>query len=202
MNNVTKNITFDSDGVYRWAYELNLYKNPTILFLIWKIFGFILLGMWLFMVMLEIVDDNLSLDTLMDVTGIFLLLTLGFGLLCLIGYFLYALIMGGKYCVLFEMDERGVHHIQMDSQIKKVEAISILTRLVGAMAGRPGVVGTGMLVGARTSMYTAFANVRSVESYPTRNLIKVNEFLNKNQVYAEKEDYDFVLNFIRAHTKV
>ena len=117
------------------------------------------------------------------------------------GYFLYAFIMGGKYCVLFEMDDRGVHHIQMESQIKKVEAISILTRLVGAMAGRPGAVGTGMLVGACTSMYTAFADVRSVESCPGRDLIKVNELLNKNQVYAEKEDFDFVLNFILAHTK-
>jgi hypothetical protein len=201
MNNVTKNITFDSDRVYRWVYELNLYKNPTILFLIWKIFGFVLLGIWLFMVILEIIDDNLSLDTLMDITSVFLLLALGFGLLCLIGYLLYALMMGGKYCVLFEMDDRGVHHIQMESQIKKVEAISILTRLVGAMAGRPGVVGTGMLAGARTSMYTAFADVKSVEFCPGRDLIKVNELLNKNQVYAEDEDFDFVLNFIRAHTK-
>ena len=201
MNNVTKNITFDSDGVYRWVYELNLYKNPTILFLIWKIFGFVLLGIWLFMVILEIIDDNLSLDTLMDITSVFLLLALGFGLLCLIGYLLYALMMGGKYCVLFEMDDRGVHHIQMESQIKKVEAISILTMLVGAMAGRPGAVGTGMLAGARTNMYTAFVDVRNVESCPGRDLIKVNELLNKNQVYAEKEDFDFVLNFILTHTK-
>jgi hypothetical protein len=69
------------------------------------------------------------------------------------------------------------------------------------MAGRPGVVGTGMLAGTRTRMYTSFADVRSVESCPGRNLIKVNELLNKNQVYAEDEDFDFVLNFIRAHTK-
>lgn len=201
MNRVTKNITFDSDGVYRWAYELNLYKNPTIIFLIWKIFGFILLGMWLFMVLLEFIDDSLSLETLVDISTSMLLFALGFGLLCLVGYLVYALMMGGKYCVLFEMDERGVNHIQMAPQVKKVEAISILTMLVGAMAGRPGVVGTGMLAGARTSMYTSFADVRSVEPFPGRDLIKVNELLNKNQVYAEKEDYDFVLNFILAHTK-
>jgi hypothetical protein len=201
MNHVSKNITFDSDGVYRWAYELNLYKNPTILFLIWKIFGGILLALWLFMVVLEVIDDNLSLDNLFELTVGLLLFSLGFGLICLLGYLLYALIMGGKYCVLFEMDDKGIHHIQMKAQIKKVEAISILTRLAGAMAGRPGVVGTGMLAGARTSMYTSFADVRSVESCPGRNLIKVNELLNKNQVYAEDEDFDFVLNFIRAHTK-
>lgn len=201
MNHVTKNITFDADGFYRWAYELNLYKNPTIIFLIWKIFGFILLGLWLFMVLLEFIDDSLSLETLLDISEVMLLFGLGFGVLCLVGYLVYALMMGGKYCVLFEMDERGVNHIQMAPQVKKVEAISILTMLVGAMAGRPGVVGTGILAAARTSMYTAFADVRSVEPIPGRDLIKVNELLNKNQVYAEKEDYDFVLNFILAHTK-
>lgn len=201
MNHVTKNITFDADGFYRWAYELNLYKNPTIIFLIWKIFGFILLGLWLFMVLLEFIDDSLSLETLLDISEVMLLFGLGFGVLCLVGYLVYALMMGGKYCVLFEMDERGVNHIQMAPQVKKVEAISILTMLVGAMAGRPGVVGTGILAAARTSMYTAFADVRSVEPFPGRDLIKVNELLNKNQVYAEKEDYDFVLNFILAHTK-
>ena len=201
MNHVTKNITFDADGFYRWAYELNLYKNPTIIFLIWKIFGFILLGLWLFMVLLEFIDDSLSLETLLDISEVMLLFGLGFGVLCLVGYLVYALMMGGKYCVLFEMDDRGVNHIQMAPQVKKVEAISILTMLVGAMAGRPGVVGTGILAAARTSMYTAFADVRSVEPIPGRDLIKVNELLNKNQVYAEKEDYDFVLNFILAHTK-
>ncbi len=201
MNHVTKNITFDADGFYRWAYELNLYKNPTIIFLIWKIFGFILLGLWLFMVLLEFIDDSLSLETLLDISEVMLLFGLGFGVLCLVGYLVYALMMGGKYCVLFEMDERGVNHIQMAPQVKKVEAISILTMLVGAMAGRPGVVGTGILAAARTSMYTAFADVRSVEPFPSRDLIKVNELLNKNQVYAEKEDYDFVLNFILAHTQ-
>ena len=79
MNHVTKNITFDADGFYRWAYELNLYKNPTIIFLIWKIFGFILLGLWLFMVLLEFIDDSLSLETLLDISEVMLLFGLGFG---------------------------------------------------------------------------------------------------------------------------
>jgi hypothetical protein len=102
--------------------------------------------------------------------------------------------------VLFEMDERGVNHIQMEPQVKKAKLIGALTMLVGAAAGKPGVVGTGLLAGARTSMYSSFDAVKSVEAFPRRNLIKVNEFLCKNQVYAADEDFDFVLGFIRAHT--
>ena len=200
MSNVTKNITRGEDGAYRWVYELNLYTNPTILFLIWKIFGVICLGMWILMVLMDIGDSDFWWAGFFDVTRACLLFTLGFLLLCLVGYLVYAMIMGGKYCVLFEMDEKGVNHIQMAPQVKKAEAIGLLTMLIGAAAGKPGVVGTGLLAGARTSLYSSFDTVKSVEPFPRRNLIKVNEFLSKNQVYAEDEDFAFVLDFIRSHT--
>lgn len=200
MQNVTKNIALGEDGVYRWVYELNLYTNPTILFLIWKIFGFLCLGMWILMVLLDIGDSDFWWSGFFDVTRACLLFTLGFLLLCLVGYLVYAMMMGGKYCVLFEMDEKGVNHIQMAPQVKKAEAIGLLTMLIGAAAGKPGVVGTGLLAGARTSLYSSFDTVKSVEPFPRRNLIKVNEFLSKNQVYAEDEDFPFVLDFIRSHT--
>ena len=199
MSNVTKNITLGEDGVYRWVYELNLYTNPTIIFLIWKIFGYICLGMWLLMLLLAAAEGDFR-EEFFDITQNCLLFALGFMMLCLVGYLVYAMIMGGKYCVLFEMNEHGVNHIQMKPQVKKAEAIGLLTVLVGLAAGRPGVVGTGLLAGARTSMYSSFDAVKSVEAFPGRNLIKVNELLFKNQVYAEKEDFDFVLGFIRAHT--
>lgn len=200
MSNVTRNITRGEDGVYRWVYELNLYTNPTILFLIWKIFGFLCLGMWILMVLMDIGDSDFWWGGFFDVTRVCLLFTLGFLLLCLVGYLVYAMMMGGKYCVLFEMDEKGVNHIQMAPQVKKAEAIGLLTMLIGAAAGKPGVVGTGLLAGARTSLYSSFDTLKSVEPFPRRNLIKVNELLSKNQVYAEDEDFPFVLDFIRSHT--
>ena len=199
MNNVTKNITLGEDGVYRWVYEMNLYRNPTILFLTWKIFGYICFGFWL-LVMFFTYDDDFWWDGFLRSAELVLIISALFMVLCLLGYLVYALIVGGKYCAMFEMDENGVNHIQMPSQIKKAELIGLLTTLAGLAAGRPGVVGTGLLTAARTRMYSSFGAVKSVEAFPGRNLIKVNELLFKNQVYAEKEDYDFVLGFIRAHT--
>ncbi|MBO4262955.1 MAG: hypothetical protein J5903_04145, partial [Clostridia bacterium] len=35
------------DGVYRWKYELSLYKNPDVFLSVWKIFLFIFLGVFL-----------------------------------------------------------------------------------------------------------------------------------------------------------
>ena len=44
-----------------------------------------------------------------------------------------------------------------------------------------------------------FASVRSVQPYKSRNLIKVNELLSKNQVYVNAEYFDFVYDYIRSH---
>lgn len=199
MQNVTKNIALGEDGVYRWVYEMNLYTNPTILFLTWKIFGYACLGLWL-LIMVFTYDDDFFWDGFLQSVQFFLIFLALFAALSLVGYLVYALIVGGKYCVMFEMDENGVNHIQMPPQVKKAELIGLLTTLVGIAAGKPGVVGTGLLASARTSMYSSFPAVKSVEPFPRRNLIKVNEFLFKNQVYAADEDFAFVLGFIRAHT--
>lgn len=48
-------------------------------------------------------------------------------------------------------------------------------------------------------MYSEFSKVREIKAYPKTNGIKVNGLLEHNQIYAEKEDCDFVLNFIKDH---
>ena len=196
-----KNIQLCPDGKYRWAYELSLYKNPHILFLIWKIFGWILFGIWVFMLILQVSDGILSAKEIV----IFSLKFLGgigalVFVLSILGYGLYAFIMGGKYCALFEMDGKGVEHKQMKAQVKKAQLIGVLTALAGLAGGRVGTVGQGMMVaGSSGGMYTAFEHVKSIKADKKRSLIKVNETLFKNQVYADGEDFDFALDYIVTH---
>jgi len=196
-----KTIQLCPDGKYRWAYELSLYKNPHLLFLIWRIFGWILLGLWLFMVILQLFDGILSFNEILAFSAKFVGSIGGFMLvLCAVGYYIYALIMGGRYCVLFEMDDSGVEHQQMKAQVKKANLIGVLTALAGLAGGRVGTVGQGMMVaGASGGMYTAFKHVKSIEAHKKRSLINVNETLFKNQVYADGEDFDFVLDYITKH---
>ena len=47
--NASDAVTLYPDGKYRWVYEMNLYTNPTILFLVLKIFFWICFGLWVFM---------------------------------------------------------------------------------------------------------------------------------------------------------
>ena len=186
------------DGKYRWIYELNMWTNPSVLFVVYKIFGWIFLGIYAFAFILRITDGGNFFDGLWDFTWPWLVFAAFFALLIYLAYALVALINGGKYMVLFEMDNEGVTHTQMKSQFKKSQAIAWLTAMVGAFAGKGTVAGAGILSATRSSMSSTFADVRSVQPYKSRNLIKVNELLFKNQVYVSKEDFDFVYDYIRA----
>lgn len=192
----TNTLTPDEDGKYRWTYEMSLLKNPTIFMLIWKIFFLILLGILGFMMIIDAIEwDDFFPDRLLNnlkFMGIFLV---GMTVLVAVGYLIYAGMMGWKYIVEFEMDEKGVNHRQIEWQAEKARKIVKKTTMAGALTGNYTTMGVGMNA-QRTEMYTEFANVKKVIAYPHRKVIKVNALFNHNQVYVRKEDFEFVNNYI------
>ena len=115
-----------------------------------------------------------------------------------IAYIIVACIYGWKYIVLFEMDETGVSHNQMPKQFEKAQGLAWLTTMAGLLTGNFTTAGAGMLASAKSSSTSTFKSVKKVVRQKRYNLIKVNELLEKNQIYAEDADYDFVWNFICA----
>jgi hypothetical protein len=190
-----KEVRLCSDGKYRWVYEMNMLKNPTIFFTVLKVMMISLGIVWLFGLVIGI--GNMSLDYFLfwtKLTGIMIGI---FFVLTIIGVLVTAAVLG-KYVVLFEMDEKGVTHIQMPRQVKKAEVIGLITALVGAMAKSPTTIGAGVLATAKTKSTSEFVNVRRVKARRRFNLIKVNQLLDKNQVYVADEDFVFVYNFIKS----
>lgn len=185
------------DGKYRWIYEMHMMKNPVIFFTVLKIFGWIIFIGWLIMSIFDLVDGN-GFESILNTGKVMLLIFLGFIVLTFLGYTITAAINGWKYVVLFEMDDNGLLHRQMKEQVKKAKAIGWLTVLAGAAAGNLTTVGIGINAATKTSSSSNFASVRSVKPLRRWNTIKVNEPLSKNQVYVEKEDFDFVYNYIMA----
>lgn len=197
---VTENIYLCPDGKYRWVYEMPILKNPTIFLLVWKIIFFIILGIFVVMSIVDAIEWSYELgERLLNNLKFFGYFVLGMTVLVGLSVLLYAAIMGGKYVVLFEMDAQGVNHKQMPKQAKKAQVIGAVAALAGLLSGNLSMAGAGMLSAARTEMYSEFAKVRKVKACPRRHLIKVNQLLMKNQVYADPADYNFVLGFIRAH---
>lgn len=178
---------------------MSLYTNPTILMLVMKIMGWVTVGIWVFLICIELFDGP-SWEGLWNITVTFFYLFLLMMVMCAVGYLLYALIVGGRYVVLFEMDGNGVMHKQMPPGVKKAKLIGRITALAGVAGGNPGMAVHGVRIAARTQMYSDFKSVRSIEPFPRRHLIKVNAPFNYNQVYVGCEDYEFVLNYILDHT--
>lgn len=185
------------DNVYVWSYKVNLFKNPTILFTLFKIFGGIILAMTLISFIIELFDGHNYIATL-EFSGIMLALM---GSLCLIGYFIYACIMGFNYNVTFIMDEKGILHQQESSQAKKANKVAEITTIAGALTGNMTVTGIGMSSARRTSMYTSFEGVKKLTSIKRRNLIKMDSLLDHNQIYCNIEDFDFIWNYIKEKCK-
>ena len=195
---VTERVTLCDDGKYRWRYDVNLLKDLDIFWLIWKVLFFSLALIFSIGVISDIV--RWGFDAVTDIKNyrVFLYIMLGMTVITAVSYFIYASIMGGKYCIVFEMDEQGVNHRQTDVQAKKAKKIAKATTLAGAAAGSLSTMGAG-LGAARTEMYTAFSKVRKVKPCPRKKLIKVNEILNHNRVYTHPEDFEFVHQFIISH---
>ncbi|MBQ6551477.1 MAG: zinc ribbon domain-containing protein [Lachnospiraceae bacterium] len=192
---ISKNILRCNDGVYRWVYELNLLKNPHIFLLLIKIFFFIILGIFAVGIISDLIRWGWDVSSLLSTLKVFGYFLIGMVVLVGISYLVYAAIMGGKYCVMFEMDEKGINHKQMPHQAKKAALLSDLAVLAGLGSGNFTLAGTGFAA-ARTEMYTDFAGARKLLGYSRRGLIKISKVLDHNQVYVDKEDYDFVYNYM------
>ena len=192
---MSENLKKCDDGTYRWIYEFNMLKNPIILLTVLKIFLLVLVGMWVVFGLFRIGNDGFVGAFVAQAKELLIPALILFGL-SIVAYIILACIYGWKYCVLFEMNETGVRHIQMEKQYKKAQAIGWLTAMVGAAAGKPGMAGTGLLAATKNEQATEFIKVKRMRSFRAFHTIKLDSLLNHNQIYAEPKDFDFVLEYI------
>ena len=184
---------------FTWSYEMSLFKNPTIFITVAKALLLTVIITTVFISLITMIADGFSLDGLkftLQLGGILLGIFAG---LLIIGYLVYAAVMGGKYAVDFTMDEKKLIHAQAESQAKKAKKIGTAAVVAGVLTGRPSTVGAG-LTSTRTVSTTEFSDVKKVIVNRRRSTIKLKE-IGSNHVYADGDDFDFVKEFIRAHIK-
>ncbi len=131
-----------------------------------------------------------------NLSRMLILLLLFFLFLGVIAYLILSGLNGWRYIVLFEMDEEKIAHIQLPKQVKKAEAIGILTSLAGIASKNVTTIGIGLNASSKSSTTSEFKNVERVIGSRRFNTIKVNQLLDHNQIYVYTEDYDFVWNYI------
>ena len=199
----TTRVSHDQDGKYRWTYVLNMYRNPAILVVVLKIIG----GLFSIPFIIDLIRTAVRGDwanawgeNIWDSSlKIWLVVWVVFIVISLLAYLIVAWTYGGKYIVHFTMDEKTLVHETEPAQASKARKLGMATVIVGAAARRPGTMGAGMLAAARTKSTSTLASVRRIIPRRRYNLIKVNQLLERNQVYVPDEDYDFVLSFLFDH---
>ena len=192
-------VTLYPDGKYRWVYEVSMLKNSSILFDVYMVLGICFGVVWLLILLLICVEDGFTFKNIWNITSGFLILYLVFLFIGYIAYVIVAWSYGWKYVVLFTLDEKELVHQQMPRQMKKARVLGALTALVGAVAGKPGVMGSGVLAASRYTLTSELANVERLIPRRRLNLIKVNQLLFKNRVFVPDEDFDFVYDFLCQH---
>ena len=191
-----KEIKKCEDGTYRWIYEFSMLKNPIILLTVLKIFALVLIGMWLFFGLFSIKDEGFPGAYVNEAKALLIPAIILFAL-SIVAYLILAAIYGWKYIVLFEMNEEGIRHIHMEKQFKKAEAVGWITAFLGAAANKPGITGTGLLAATKQEMLSEFSKVKKMKVLRGFHTIKLDALLNHNQIYADGEDYEFVVEYIK-----
>ena len=195
---VTENIYLCPDGAYRWFYQMDMLKNPTILITVWKVLGIAFGAVALFILIVDLFQGVIqSVSDVLPAMKVILILIPVFVVISIIAYLIRAWPFGWKYIVLFEMTEEYVKHIPTPKQFERAQALNWLTVVVGAMSHNPTVMGAGMLAGAKSASTSIFKDVEFIRVRRKRNTIHVDQLLDKNQVYAEDADFDFVEKFIK-----
>lgn len=112
--------------------------------------------------------------------------------------FVMAAIYKGKYIVLFEMGEKEISHIQVPEQFKKAQKLGKITAMAGAARGSFATAGAGTLATTKQASISEYSKVRKVKPSRWLHVIKVNELIERNQIYVPDEDFDFVYDYIKS----
>ena len=174
---------------------MSLLKDWSIFWLVMKVFIGVILGMGVIGFIIELFGDH-EYRFIFEMMGIMIGI---FAVLGILGYLLYAAIMGGKFCVLYTMDDAGILMEQQAKQAKKAEIIADLLVLAGALSGNVTTVCMGLSSARRTSMYSTFKGTKKLTAMPKKEVIKMDAPMDHNRIWCEDDDdYNFVWNYIKS----
>ena len=196
MNDYPSRVTLFEDGVFRWSYDMDMWRNGFMLRHVLKILAAVC-ALLCFTMQAAFGWDRM---TPLSVATFFLIPMGALSALTLLIYLISALAMRGNYHLRFEMDESAIALVQSSSTTQRNRALASIAVGVGILAGqRNKAYRVGATLGAANSVgTTAFSDVTRFKAHPGDDVIALREWFFMNQIYVPKEDYAFVRDFILA----
>ena len=200
MNNETRATTRvyrDDEGVYHWVYDLNMFKNHSILWTLLKAMGIVMAILFLIFIAIALTSQSssASVPVYLAIFGIIFVAAMVLSVAC---YFLVAAIYGGHYIAVYTMDDQSITQSQPTDQATKSSLIGLFAAASGAAAGKPGLVFAGLSQRGRVVVSTPFKDIKSLKILPALGEIRVHSFLTWYTIYVNPEDFEFAADYMES----
>lgn len=185
-------------GRFRWLHEVNLWRDPTLPSLLFKIL--LLAGVAPAVLVLAVETfEGSPVQGFQVAAQIYLIVTGVLMLLFVLSYPVFILFKGGRYPILFEMDDREVRHIEMPSSADRSRLMAWVGLIAGLAARNPTVMGSSLLALSRSQMATRFRDVRKVVVYRRRGVMRlIARDMTRNLIYVDREHFQEVVDHVLA----
>lgn len=186
------------DTPYTWTYQYSLYRHPADNFrtIFWALLATLVIT-WTIVSCINACENGIG-----SLSGSFLFLIIAIGgvvVLSYLGSLFIAFVNGGKYTVMFEMDDKKIIHRQLttpgDRQDKVVKSSIVIALLTLGHGARTPFINQ-IKAKSRIVCTTSWSKVVQVVPHRSQHLICLKERVGTNKIYASDADYDFILNYI------
>ena len=97
------------------------------------------------------------------------------------------------------MNDEGITCTKFDHRVNKNEVTKAIASFIDPAAGNFQTAAAEILAYAETDLSSSFSAVQSVVVKHREHAILVKDHPAVNEIHTEKEDFDFVLDFIKNH---
>lgn len=189
----------DEDGAYHWKYHMDMMRNPVPLFTLMKLFLIICFCMGALLGLSVLIGGGDPMDAFQA----FAVPAFGIGaffmVLSLIAWCIMMLTRGGCYTFEFLMTEDQVVTIQTKEERERAKNLAAAGFVLSLLDKNLTMAGASMAVAAGDVFTSRYTDVKAVIAARRHDLIKVNNVLQHNTIYAEPHQYEFVWNYITSH---
>ena len=163
----------------QWETSVPLFKNRFILRGLALAFGLPLAGVVIFL----LISSGGSFDE-----AKYPLLFIGFFLA--VAFLAVLLIFGGAYRPGYILDGEGITNYTQTTQTKRNRKVNLWLFILGALRGKPGMMGTGLLAQSKETVQIKWKKIRKVKYYPVQRTIMVRGgYTEKIALFCTGETY-------------
>jgi hypothetical protein len=189
----------NNEGKYVWSYDMDMNKNHSILKIVLKIVLGILAFLFLFLAYLAIKDQDWG--TFVWAGKILAICSVVIIAICYVAYWFVTKYFHGTYSWCYEMDEEGIRYWQPPEQAEKSRNIAKTSAAVGAMTGNFGLAAAGTANALNNENIVEFDKVNFLGKSEDEDMITMHTILMHHVVYVDKENFEFVYNYINDRVK-